>query len=41
MATALEQMENTYNLWIRSTKTEMVIPDDAEVKKAMALMQPV
>ena len=41
MATALEQMENTYNLWIRSTKTEMVVPDDAEVKKAMALMQPV
>jgi len=41
MATALEQMENTYNLWIRSTKTEMVIPDDAEVRKAMALMQPV
>ncbi len=41
MATALEQMENTYNLWIRSTKTEMVIPDEAEVRKAMALMQPV
>ncbi len=41
MATALEQMENTYNLWIRSTKTEMVVPDDAEVRKAMALMQPV
>jgi TRAP-type C4-dicarboxylate transport system substrate-binding protein len=41
MATALEQMENTYNLWIRSTKTEMIVPDDAEVKKAMALMQPV
>jgi TRAP-type C4-dicarboxylate transport system substrate-binding protein len=41
MATALEQMENTYNLWIRSTKTEMIVPEDAEVKKAMALMQPV
>ncbi len=41
MATALEQMEYTYNLWIKSTKTEMIVPDDAEVRKAMALMQPV
>jgi TRAP-type C4-dicarboxylate transport system substrate-binding protein len=38
---ALEQMELTYTLWIRSSKTEMIIPSDAEVKKAMALMQPV
>src|SRR3954465_6269171 len=41
MATALEAAEFTYNLWIRSTKTEMVVPDDAEVRKAMGLMQPV
>lgn len=41
MATALEQMDLTYTLWIRSTKTEIVVPDDAEVRKAMALMQPV
>jgi TRAP-type C4-dicarboxylate transport system substrate-binding protein len=38
---ALEQMNMTYDLWIRSTKTEIVLPDDAEVRKAMALMQPV
>ena len=41
VGTALEQMDFTYSLWIRSTKTEMVVPDDAEVKKAMDLMQPV
>ena len=41
MPLALEQMDITYSLWIRSTKTEMVIPEDTEVKKAMALMQPV
>ena len=41
MPTVIEQMDITYSLWIRSTKTEMVIPDDAEVKKAMDLMQPV
>jgi len=41
MATALEQMDISYTLWIRSTKTELVSPDEAEVKKAMALMQPV
>ncbi|HEV8110467.1 MAG TPA: TRAP transporter substrate-binding protein DctP [Burkholderiales bacterium] len=41
MPTALEQMDIVYTLWIRSTKTEMVIPEDAEVKKGMALMQPV
>ena len=40
MPLALEQMDISYTLWIRSTKTEMVTPDDAEVKKAMALMQP-
>jgi hypothetical protein len=33
-------MDISYTLWIRSTKTEMITPDDAEVKKAMALMQP-
>jgi len=38
---ALEQMNYTYDLWIRSTKTEIILPDDAEVKKAMTLMQPV
>ncbi len=41
MPLALEQMDISYTLWIRSTKTEMVIPDEAEVKKAMGLMQPV
>ena len=41
MATALEQMSYTYDLWIKSTKTELVIPDEAEVRKAMAMMQPV
>jgi len=41
MAMPLEQMDYTYNLWIRSTKTEMIVPDDAEVRKAMAMMQPV
>lgn len=40
MPLALEQMDISYTLWIRSTKTEMVMPDEAEVKKAMALMQP-
>ena len=40
MPLALEQMDISYTLWIRSTKTEMVTPDEAEVKKAMALMQP-
>jgi TRAP-type C4-dicarboxylate transport system substrate-binding protein len=38
---ALEQMDISYTLWIRSAKTELVIPDDAEVKRAMAQMQPV
>lgn len=37
----VEQMTLTYDLWIRSSKTEMVIPEESEVKKAMALMQPV
>jgi len=40
MPLALEQMDISYTLWIRSTKTELVTPDEAEVKKAMALMQP-
>jgi len=40
MPLALEQMDISYTLWIRSTKTEIVTPDEAEVKKAMALMQP-
>lgn len=38
---ALEQMDISYTLWIRSAKTELVVPDDAEVKRAMAQMQPV
>jgi TRAP-type C4-dicarboxylate transport system substrate-binding protein len=41
MPLALEQMDISYSLWIRSSKTEIVLPDEAEVKKAMALMQPV
>ena len=41
MPMPLEQMEATYNLWIRSSKTEMVLPDEAEVRKAMGMMQPV
>jgi len=39
MPLALEQMDISYSLWIRSSKTEIVTPDEAEVKKAMALMQ--
>jgi hypothetical protein len=34
-------MDISYTLWIRSAKTELVVPDDAEVKRAMAQMQPV
>src|SRR4051812_34543867 len=41
MPVALEQMEISYSLWIRASKTEIVTPDDGEVRKAMALMQPV
>lgn len=41
MPLALEQMDISYTLWIRSAKTELVVPDDAEVKRAMAQMQPV
>jgi TRAP-type C4-dicarboxylate transport system substrate-binding protein len=41
MPVALEQMDMTYNLWIRQAKTELVYPDAAEVKKAMQRMQPV
>ena len=38
---ALVQMNYTYDLWIRSSKTEIILPDEAEVKKAMTMMQPV
>jgi TRAP-type C4-dicarboxylate transport system substrate-binding protein len=41
MSLALEQMDISYSLWIRSTKTEMVVPEAAEVNKAMDLMHPV
>lgn len=41
MPLAIEQMDLSYTLWIRSAKTELVLPDDAEVKRAMALMHPV
>lgn len=41
MPLALEQMDVTYTLWIRSAKTDLVFPDDAEVKRAMGQMQPV
>lgn len=41
MALAIEEMDIAYTLWIRSTKTEIVTPDEAEVRKAMARMQPV
>jgi TRAP-type C4-dicarboxylate transport system substrate-binding protein len=41
MATALEQMNYTYDLWIKSTKSELIVPDEAEVRKAMGMMQPV
>src|SRR5215212_9989751 len=41
MPLALEQMDISYSLWIRSSKTEIVLPDESEVSKAMALMQPV
>lgn len=41
MATTIEQMDLTYTLWIRSTKTEVITPADGEVKKAMEMMQPV
>jgi TRAP-type C4-dicarboxylate transport system substrate-binding protein len=41
MPLALEQMDLTYTLWIRSAKTDLVFPDDAEVARAMGQMQPV
>lgn len=41
MSMALEQMDVSYTLWIRSTKAELVSPADAEIKRAMELMQPV
>lgn len=41
MPFGLEQIDITYNLWIRSSKTEMINPDAAEVKKATDLMAPV
>jgi TRAP-type C4-dicarboxylate transport system substrate-binding protein len=41
VALPVEQMVLTYDLWIRSSKTELVIPEESEVKKAVALMQPV
>ncbi|HUG76851.1 MAG TPA: TRAP transporter substrate-binding protein DctP [Burkholderiales bacterium] len=41
MPIALEQMDISYTLWIRSSKTEMITPDEGEVGKAMGLMQPV
>lgn len=41
MPLALEQMDVTYSLWIRSAKTDLVFPDEAEVKRAMGQMQPV
>jgi TRAP-type C4-dicarboxylate transport system substrate-binding protein len=41
VALPIEQMGYTYDLWIRSSKTEVIVPDEGEVKKAMQLMQPV
>lgn len=41
MAAVVEQMEISYTLWIRSSKCQLVLPEEAEVKKAMELMRPV
>ena len=41
MASVVEQMEISYTLWIRSSKCQIVQPEDSEVKKAMELMRPV
>lgn len=41
MTTVVEQMEVSYTLWIRSSKNQLIIPEEAEVKKGMNLMRPV
>lgn len=41
MAAVVEQMEISYTLWIRSSKCQLVLPEESEVKKAMELMRPV
>lgn len=41
MTTVVEQMEISYTLWIRSSKCQLVLPEETEVKKAMELMRPV
>jgi TRAP-type C4-dicarboxylate transport system substrate-binding protein len=41
MAPVVEQMEVSYTLWIRSSKCQLIVPEQSEVKKAMELMRPV
>jgi len=41
MAAVVEQMEISYTLWIRSSKCQLVIPEDQDVKKATEMMRPV
>jgi TRAP-type C4-dicarboxylate transport system substrate-binding protein len=41
MAPVVEQMDVSYTLWIRSSKCQLIVPEPAEVKKAMELMRPV
>lgn len=41
MAPVVEQMEISYTLWIRASKTQLIVPEPPEVKKAMELQRPV
>jgi TRAP-type C4-dicarboxylate transport system substrate-binding protein len=41
MSAVVEQMNITYTLWIRSSKCQLVVPEQGEIKKAMEMMQPV
>ena len=41
MGAVVEQMDVSYTLWIRSSKCQLVIPEDSEIRKAMELMRPV
>jgi TRAP-type C4-dicarboxylate transport system substrate-binding protein len=41
MGPVVEQMDISYTLWIRSSKTQLIVPEQSEVKKAMEMMQPV
>jgi len=41
MAAVAEQLDISYTLWIRSSKCQLVVPAESEVKRAMELMRPV